>query len=83
MRTPRSGQAKEPGYLVLNRSCADLYAEIAEAFEDRGYIKVVVDRRQGRNGMTEIPAPKRRGARTRKGQANPRMVSVRMRKEAS
>jgi hypothetical protein len=69
--------------LVLSRSCADLYEEIAELFADRPYIKVVVDRREGEEGMTEIPVKERRGARTRKGRANPRQVSVRLRKEAS
>lgn len=83
MRGPRTGQTNEPYYLVLNRSSADLYEEIAEAFEDRRYIKVIADRRHGRNGMAEIPARKRQGARTRKGQANPRIVSVRLRNEAS
>jgi hypothetical protein len=67
----------------LNRSCADLYKEIAEALEDRPDIKVVVDRRRGKGRMTEIPSSKRRRGRTRKGQVNPRMISVRMRKKAS
>ncbi len=83
MREPRPGQGNGPYYLVLNRSCADLYEEIAKVFEDRPYIKVVVDRRRGKGRMTEIPSGERRGARTRKGQANPRLVSVRLRKEAS
>jgi len=83
MREPRPGQGNGPCYLVLNRSCADLYEEIAEAFEDRPYVKVVIDRRQGRNGMREIPTRKRRGARTRKAQADPRMVSAQLRKQAS
>ncbi len=82
MREPRSGRGNGPKYLVLNRSCADLYEEIAELFENRPDIKVVVDRRRGTGGMTEIPSRKRRRARTRKGEANPRMLSVRMRKEA-
>jgi hypothetical protein len=83
MREPRPGQGQGPYYLVLNRSYADLYEEIAEAFEDRRYIKVIVDRRQGRNGMARIPARQRRLARTRRGQTNPRLLSFRLRKEAS
>lgn len=34
-------------YLVLNRSWADLYDGVAEAFADRPDIRVVVDRRKG------------------------------------
>ncbi len=83
MRRPRSAQGHGSNYLVLSRSCANLYEEIAEVFGDQSGIKVVVDRRQGVGGMTEIPSSKRRRSRTRKGQANPRMISVRMRKEAS
>ena len=83
MREPRPGQGGGAYYLVLNRSCADLYDEIAELFADRLSIEVIVDRRRGRNGMAEIPAGKGRGAQTRRRRANPRLVSVRLRKEAS
>jgi hypothetical protein len=83
VREKRRKREQDTYCLVLSRSCADLYEEIAELFADRPYIKVVVDRREGKDGMTEIPAGKKRGARTRKGQANPRVVSVRFRKEAS
>ena len=82
MREPRPGQGNGPYYLVLNRSCADLYEEIAELFEDRPSIEVVVDRRQGQEGMKEIPARERRGAGTRKGLDDPRMLAVLLRKEA-
>ncbi len=83
MRESRPGQGNDPYYLVLNRSCADLYEEIAEAFEDRPYIEVVVDRRRGKAGMKEIPAKRRRGSRRWKGQVNLRLLSVRVRQEAS
>lgn len=82
MREPRPGQGQGTYYLVLNRSCADLYGEIAELFADRPSIEVVVDRRRGQEGMAEIPPGRRRGARTKKGRANPRVMSVRLRKEA-
>jgi hypothetical protein len=32
MRQPRPGQGQGTYYLVLNRSCADLYEEIAKLF---------------------------------------------------
>ncbi|MFI5339076.1 MAG: hypothetical protein ACHQ7N_04475 [Candidatus Methylomirabilales bacterium] len=83
MREPRRGQGQGTNCLVLNRSCADLYDEIAELFADQSYIEVIVDRRRGGNGMAKIPAGKRRGAGPRKGRASPRMVSVRLRREAS
>jgi hypothetical protein len=82
MRERRRGQKSKGYFLVLNRSCADLYEEIAEAFADRRYITVMMDRRQGPDGMTAIPAKPRRRSRTRKDPVNPRMVAVRMRKEA-
>jgi len=82
MREQRPGQIHEGYYLVLNRSCADLYEEIAEAFEDRAYIEVVVDRRQGEGSMKEIPEKERRGAGTRKKLDDPRMVAVLLRKQA-
>ncbi|HWT80446.1 MAG TPA: hypothetical protein VN648_16815 [Candidatus Methylomirabilis sp.] len=78
----RSKQTTGAYYLVLNRSCADLYEEIAEAFEDRAYIEVVVDRRQGEGSMKEIPAKERRGAGTQKRLDDPRMVAVLLRKQA-
>lgn len=46
--------------MVLNRSCADLYEEIAELFADRTEIEVVVDRRRGRGGMIPIPLSRHR-----------------------
>jgi hypothetical protein len=82
MREPRPGQGQGSYYLVLNRSCADLYQEVARLFADESRIEVVVDRRRGNDGMTEIPAGRRRGARTKKGRANPQVMSVRLRKEA-
>jgi hypothetical protein len=82
MREPWPGQGQGTYYLVLNRSCADLYEEVARLFADESRIEVVVDRRRGLDGMTEIPAGMRRGARTKKGRANPRVMSVRLRKEA-
>jgi hypothetical protein len=56
MREPRNGQEQQANYLVLSRSCGDLYAEIAALFADRPDIKVVVDRRRGPGEMPEIPA---------------------------
>jgi hypothetical protein len=82
MREPRPGQGQGTYYLVLNRSCADLYEEVVRLFADESRIKVVIDRRRGDDGMTEIPTRKRRGARTEKRRANPRVMSVRLRKEA-
>jgi hypothetical protein len=52
--------------LVLSRSCADLYEEIAELFADRPSIEVVVDRRRGLDGMREIPVGRRRRAERRR-----------------
>ena len=63
MQELRHGQAQGKYFLVLNRSCADLYDEIAELFANRPYIKVVVDRRRGKSGMAEIPASERPGNR--------------------
>jgi hypothetical protein len=82
MREPRPGQGQGTYYLVLNRSCADLYEEVVRLFADESRIKVVIDRRRGDDGMTEIPTRRRRGARTEKRRANPRVMSVRLRKEA-
>jgi len=82
-RGPRRGQKGGEQHLVLSRSCADLYEEIAEAFADRRYITVVTDRRQGPDGMAEIPAEAPRRAQTEKDRTNPRRVSVRMRNQAS
>jgi len=83
MRELRPGQGQGTYYLVLNRSCADLYEEIANLFVGYPRIQVVLDRRRGNDGMTEIPTGRRRGARTKKGRANPRVMSVQLRKEAS
>lgn len=66
MREPRDGQEGRRNILVLNRSCAELYEEIAELFADRPFIEVVVDRRRGRDRMTEIPAAKKRRAERRR-----------------
>jgi hypothetical protein len=82
-RGPRRGQKGGAYHLVLNRSCADLYEEIAEAFADRRYIKVVMDRRQGPEGMAEIPAGAPRRPRRQGGQTNPRLLSVRIRNQVS
>ena len=65
MRQLRRGQEHGTHYLVLNRSCADLYDEVAELFADRPYIEVVVDRRRGKRGMPVIHAFQR--PRVRKG----------------
>ena len=83
MRALRRGQEQGTYYLLLNRSCADLYDEVAELFADRPYIKVVVDRRRGKDGMPEIPAPQR--PRALKGQWRPtlKVVSARLRQEVS
>ena len=82
MRRPRTTQGKTSDYLVLSRSCVDLYEEITEVFGDRSDIMMVMDRRHGIGGIAEIHSSKGRHARTRKEQVNPRMISVRMRKEA-
>ncbi len=66
MREPREGQEGRKNYLVLNRSCADLYGEIAELFANRTDIEVVVDRRRGKGGMIPIPLWQRH-ARSRDG----------------
>ena len=56
---------QEVHYLVISRSCAYLYEEIARLFADRPDIKVIVDRRQGPTRMKEIPeAWERRRRRT-------------------
>jgi hypothetical protein len=56
MRESREGRGRRVQYLVLSRSCADLYDEIVELFADRTNIEVIVDRRRGSAGMTEIPS---------------------------
>ena len=66
MRQPRDGQEGRRNILVLNRSCADLYAEIAELFANRTDVEVIVDRRRGKGGMIPIPLWQRR-ARSRGG----------------
>jgi hypothetical protein len=84
MRELRRGQEQGTQYLVLNRSCADLYDEIAELFANRPYIKVVVDRRRGKGRMTTIP-----GSSPARGQSplgrrlDVRHVSVERRRQAS
>jgi hypothetical protein len=66
LREPREGQERERHYLVLSRSCADLYEEVARLFADESRIEVVVDRRRGLDGMTEIPAARKRRAERRR-----------------
>ncbi len=71
-------------YLVLNRSCADLYDEIAELFADRPHIEVIVDRRRGKEEMGGIPASRPDQDQLPEGQPlNVRRVSVEMRRLAS
>lgn len=56
---------QEVHYLVVSRSCAYLYEEIAELFADRPDIKVIVDRRRGPISTKEIQeAGERRRRRT-------------------
>jgi len=81
MRQPRPGQGQGPYYLVLNRSCADLYQEIADCFEDRLCIEVVVDRRRGQDRMAEIPASQDAPVRMGKWRAKQRLMSVRLRQQ--
>ena len=50
-------------YLVISRSCADLYEELTRLFADRPDIKVIVDRRQGLGRMAEIPNVQKRKGR--------------------
>jgi len=76
LREPREGQERERHYLVLSRSCADLYEEIAELFADRPSIEVVVDRRRGLDGMTEIPAARKRRAERRRRRRQASMTLV-------
>jgi hypothetical protein len=83
MRALRRGQEQGTYYLVLNRSCADLYDEVAELFADRPYIEVVVDRRRGKGGMPEIPASQRPRALKGQWRPNPKVVSARLRQEVS
>lgn len=56
------GEAKVH-YLVISRSCADLYDELAQLFADRPDIRVIVDRRHGRGRMAEIPDLQKRKGR--------------------
>ena len=60
MPDQREGQDGRRNILVLSRSCADLYEEIAELFADRPEIEVIVDRRRGKGGMLPIPLSRRR-----------------------
>src|SRR5574341_897684 len=55
LREPREGQEGRRNILVLSRSCADLYEEVAELFADRPSIEVVVDRRWSGGGLAGIP----------------------------
>jgi hypothetical protein len=66
LREPREGKEGRKSYLVLNRSCADLHAELTELFANRTDIEVIVDRRRGKGGMIPIPLWQRR-ARSRGG----------------
>jgi len=63
----RKGREGQRNILVLNRSCADLHAEITELFADRPDIEIIVDRRRGKGGMVQIPLSRRR---PRSGQGN-------------
>jgi len=76
LREPRVGQEGRRNILVLSRSCADLYEEIAELFADRPSIEVVVDRRRGLDGMTEIPAARKRRAERRRQRRQASMTLV-------
>lgn len=60
----KGGRELKVHYLVISRSCADLYEEIARLFADHPDIKVIVDRRRGPTRMKEIP--KAKGRRSRK-----------------
>ena len=71
-------------YLVLNRSCAELYDEIAELFADRPHIEVIVDRRRGKGEMRAIPASQPvRGQSSEGRPLDVRLVSVEMRRQAT
>jgi hypothetical protein len=76
LREPREGQERERHFLVLSRSCANLYEEIAELFADRPFIEVVVDRRRGLEGMREIPAARKRRAERRRQRRQASMTLV-------
>ncbi len=83
MRKPRRGQEREMNYLVLNRSCADLYDKIAELFADCAHIEVIVDRRQGKGRMETIRTSRPVGDRSPEGRPiDVRLVSVEMRRQA-
>lgn len=83
MGRPRLGQGQGRYCLVLNRSCSDLYDKIADLFADRRYVKVVVDRRRGKEGMAEIPPSEGRCAsKDEMRQREARMVSSKLRREA-
>lgn len=83
MGQPRLGQGQSRYCLVLNRSCSDLYDEITDLFADRRYVKVVVDRRRGKEGMAEIPPSEGRCAsKDEMRQRRVRMVSAELRREA-
>jgi hypothetical protein len=83
MREPRDGQERRADYLVLNRSCADLYDEVASLFTERPDIEVVLDRRRGKGKMAAIPVPKRSRVQSRqKRRVSLRSLSVELRKGA-
>ncbi len=85
MNEPWRGQGQGTHYLVLNRSCADLYDQIVALFAERLDIdiEVVVDRRRGKGGMATIPSPERPHVPMRQGRpANVQQLSARLRKEA-
>ncbi len=83
MNEPWRGQGQGTHYLVLNRSCADLYDQIVELFADRLDIEVVVDRRRGKGGMAEIPVSQETRVRGGEGRANKRVVLSLLRREAA
>ena len=83
MRGLGGGGEQRAYYLVLNRSCADLYDEIAELFADRPYIKVIVDRRRGKNGMAELQASRGPRTRRRHWRADMSVVEAQARTEGS
>ncbi len=83
MNEPWRGQGQGTHYLVLNRSCADLYDQIVELFADRLDIEVVVDRRRGKGGMATIPSSERPHVPMRQVRpASVQQLSARLRKEA-
>jgi hypothetical protein len=75
-REPREGQELKRHYLVLSRSCADLYDEIVKLFANRPNIVVIIDRRKGEGAMAEIPPEGERRAARRERRRGQTMVLV-------